>query len=138
MTSETQRRGIQMTTHDFEDGNGLVNAHKHLNGGGWVADTAKVTTSAYVGPDAQVSGDAQVYGTAQVRRGEYLSTPVCVTRSDGYTFTLQSDGSIVAGCRDFAPDQAEAHWGNPGHHKHSESMAILRALTTISQARHDI
>ena len=31
-----------MITFDFNDGNGPVPAHKHPNGGGWVADTAKV------------------------------------------------------------------------------------------------
>ena len=53
-----------MTTFDFGDGKGPVAAHKHINGGGWVADTATVADTAYIGPDAQVSGDAQVYGTA--------------------------------------------------------------------------
>ena len=52
------------TTHDF--GAGSVPAHRHANGGGWVADSARVDASAYVGPDARVSGTAQVYGTAQV------------------------------------------------------------------------
>jgi len=43
---------MNMTTFDF--GNGPVPAHQHSNGGGWVADTAKVADTAYVGPDAQV------------------------------------------------------------------------------------
>ena len=34
---------------DFRDGNGLVPAHKHPNGGGWVADTARVAETAYLG-----------------------------------------------------------------------------------------
>jgi hypothetical protein len=50
-------------------------------------------------------------------------------------FTLQSDGSIVAGCRDFTPDEAKAHWGNPEHHKHRESMAIVTALNAIAAER---
>ena len=33
---------------DFDDGNGPVPAHKHPNGGGWVADTATVDETAYV------------------------------------------------------------------------------------------
>ena len=62
------------TTFDF--GEGPVPAHRHVNPdgseGGWVADTATVEPTAYVGPDAQVfenarvGGDAQVYGTARV------------------------------------------------------------------------
>ena len=51
---------------DFQDGNGLVPAHKHPNGGGWVANTASVAESVYVGPKAQVSGLARVYGSAWV------------------------------------------------------------------------
>ena len=32
--------------HDFNDDNGLIPAHKHSNGGGWVADTAYDTYNA--------------------------------------------------------------------------------------------
>ena len=49
-----------MTTFDFGDGKGPVSAHQHVNGGGWVADTAFVAETAYVGPDARVYGDAEV------------------------------------------------------------------------------
>jgi len=55
-----------MTTFDFNDGNGPVPAHKHPNGGGWVADTAKVDETAYVGRDARVYGDARVYDNAMI------------------------------------------------------------------------
>jgi len=61
-----------MTTYDFEDGNGPVPAHQHPYGGGWVADTSKVSKTAYVGPDAKVFGkawvssDAKVFGDVQV------------------------------------------------------------------------
>lgn len=34
--------------------------HQHTNGGGWVANTATVRESVYVGPDARVFGDARV------------------------------------------------------------------------------
>ena len=40
--------------------------HKHPNGGGWVANTATVDASAFVGSYAQVSGNARVYGDAWV------------------------------------------------------------------------
>jgi hypothetical protein len=53
-----------MTTFDF--GDGPVAAHKHSNGGGWVADTAFVAETAYVGPDAQVYGTALVSGAADL------------------------------------------------------------------------
>jgi hypothetical protein len=47
-------------THDF--GAGPVPAHKHPNGGGWVAETARVSETAYVGSKAEVYGDAVVSG----------------------------------------------------------------------------
>ena len=60
---ETLLTGVnEMTTFDF--GNGLVPAHQHPNGGGWVADTATVSKTAYVRPDARVYGDAWVYDDA--------------------------------------------------------------------------
>ena len=52
--------------YDFEDGNGLVAAHKHSNGGGWVADSASVAYSAYVGTNARVFGNAEVFENAEV------------------------------------------------------------------------
>lgn len=53
-------------TYDFDNGNGPVPAHRHSNGEGWVADTAKVDASAYVGPFALVFGNAQVCSGACV------------------------------------------------------------------------
>jgi hypothetical protein len=46
--------------HDFKDGRGRVFAHRHDNGGGWVADTA------WVAPAAKVTRNAQVFGFARV------------------------------------------------------------------------
>ena len=40
----------QSTSYDFDDGEGPVAAHRHPNGGGWVADSATVAESAFVGP----------------------------------------------------------------------------------------
>ena len=53
-----------MQLHDFKDGAGEVPAHRHPNGGGWVADSATVEATAYVGPRAQVYGRAKLYGYA--------------------------------------------------------------------------
>lgn len=53
--------------------------HQHSNGGGWVANTAKVDKSVYVGPHALVYGQAEltgkvrVEGTAQVSGKAQLS-----------------------------------------------------------------
>ena len=129
--------------YDFEDGNGPVPAHKHPNGGGWISDTATVSATAYVGNnarvcgDARVYGDALVYGNARVNSGSFLETPLCISRSDGYTFTLQGEGRVLAGCRDFSKEDAYAHWGAPDHYKHKESVAIVNALYAIQEARND-
>jgi hypothetical protein len=59
-TSRVKIKKIRAPKHDFKDGNGKIFAHRHANGGGWVADTA------YVSPAAQVTRNAQVYGLARV------------------------------------------------------------------------
>ena len=38
--------------------------HQHPHGGGWIAETATVADTAFVGPAACVLGQAQVRGTA--------------------------------------------------------------------------
>lgn len=58
--------GTEQQLFDFGDGNGPVPAHIHPNGGGWVADTAKVPDTAYVGPEAQVYGRAILTDDAHV------------------------------------------------------------------------
>ena len=40
--------------------------HAHSNGGGWVADTARVDSSVYVAPDAMVLGNARVTGNVRI------------------------------------------------------------------------
>lgn len=50
----------------FDFGDGPVPAHRHPNGGGWVADTAHVDHIAYVGPDAWVFDKALIYGNSRI------------------------------------------------------------------------
>jgi len=58
------RKGTVMNIYDF--GYGPVSAHRHSNGGGWVADTATVADTAHVGLNACVSGNAYVSGNSRV------------------------------------------------------------------------
>jgi UDP-3-O-[3-hydroxymyristoyl] glucosamine N-acyltransferase len=55
---------------NFKDGYGPVPAAQHINPdgsiGGWVAATATVEATAYVGPEALVFGKARVYDSAWV------------------------------------------------------------------------
>lgn len=53
--------------HDFRDGNGKVFAHKHDNGKGWVADTAHVADSVYVGSRCAVYQCARIVGTCRLK-----------------------------------------------------------------------
>ena len=128
-----------MTAFDFGDGNGSVPAHKHPNGGGWVADTAHVDDTAYVADTAKVYGNAQVFENAYVADTAKVSGKAVVsgyahvfgnvhvsgsaivedvfpviTRSDGYCFAHLpcEDGKkrILAGCRYFTMEEAEKHW----------------------------
>lgn len=51
----------RMATQQFFDfGGGPVPAHRHIHGGGWVAETARVGDSVFVGPDnGRVSSGAR-------------------------------------------------------------------------------
>jgi carbonic anhydrase/acetyltransferase-like protein (isoleucine patch superfamily) len=59
-----------MAKRNFKDGNGVVLAHRHKNSngekGGWIANTAVVADTVYVGKDARVYGNAVVSGNARV------------------------------------------------------------------------
>ena len=63
----------EASKHDFGDGNGSVAAHRHSNGGGWIADTATVMDSVYVGRNAQVFGEATVSDHARIRDSARVS-----------------------------------------------------------------
>ena len=56
----------EQTTFDFRDANGPVPAHQHPYGGGWVADSAFVADTVYVGPNAKVYGKAWVSGNVRI------------------------------------------------------------------------
>lgn len=56
-------------TFDFGDGNGPVPAHRNQHGGGWIADTATVPESAWVGSDACVYGNVVIEGDKAIIGG---------------------------------------------------------------------
>lgn len=53
-----------------------VRGHVHPNGGGFVADSAKVADTAYVGPDAMVIGTSTVSGNAVITDHAVISNAV--------------------------------------------------------------
>lgn len=90
MARATTLRSLQPRTKmkaliTFPVGRRAVKAHRHPNGGGWVADTAHVEKSAYIGANAvvfnaarvlshaRIVGNAMVYGEAVVRDNAYIS-----------------------------------------------------------------
>ena len=121
-----------MTTFGFGDCKDPVAAHQHINGGGWVADTATVADTAYVGPNAKVYGIARVSGNATVSGDAMvLKTPPRVSRSDGYDFIVvpcaDNQCRVIAGCRYFTFDEAYEHW-NKNHSNYDETVDILDYL----------
>lgn len=54
--------------------------HAHPNGGGWVADSANVAESVYVGPNAMVLGEANLSGNVRVE--DYAVVADSVTATD--------------------------------------------------------
>lgn len=52
--------------HDFKNGFGRVFAHRHDHGKGWVADTAKVEDTVYVGPRCEIFDHAIVKGNTRL------------------------------------------------------------------------
>ena len=77
--------------------------HQHKNGGGWVANTARVEETAYIGPDAQVSGVALVSGNAQVSGAALVSGDVWETsplyiQGSKHAITNSAYGKLAIGC----------------------------------------
>lgn len=58
--TEVKMTNDNKITFDFGDGEGPVPAHRHENGGGWVADTAMVHEKAWVEEDSVVCSFAMV------------------------------------------------------------------------------
>jgi len=93
----------------FNFGFGLVDAHQHSNGGGWIQNTASAAASVFVGPNAQVYDSAQVYGSAAV----YGSAVVCgsgvVSQNPlhilGFEFPITAcDNQVQIGCKTLQPE----------------------------------
>ena len=66
--------------------------HQHENGGGWVANTATVEATVYVGSNARVFGNAQVSGDA------WETSPLYIQGSR-HSVTNCAHGSIAIGCQ---------------------------------------
>jgi len=105
------------TMHDF--GAGAVAAHRHVNGSGWVADTARVADTAYVGENAvvfenaEVSGKTWVCGNAMVSgdavgNGNIVMSATALTERSGAEFVaLRALADLVRRrCEEAVPEWA--------------------------------
>ena len=144
-------------TFNFEDGKGSVPAHKHPNGGGWVANTANVEDTVYVEPNSRVCDDAMITGNVVVSGRSCVRGNVIISgnktrvfsktrisgieRSDGYTFIYVPDADgvmkVQAGCRDFTMEEAKKHWKKTRGRTllGDETMAILNCLEILSKVK---
>lgn len=83
--------------HDFEDGNGPVLAHRHSNGGGWVADTSTAATTAFVGPDASVFVFAKVLDHATVTDSAWVHGSAVVSENARICGDAEVNGNAHVG-----------------------------------------
>lgn len=78
-----------------------VPGKQHINGGGFVADTATVDATAYVGPNARVLGNASVLDSARLEDSAVVTDNAVIR-----------DNAVVSGCamvRDNATVSGQAH-----------------------------
>lgn len=75
---DLQNDFIEIDEYDF--GNGPVPAHRHPRGGGWVANTATVDDSCFIGPYARVFENAYVTGNSIINDGASIfgNASVCM------------------------------------------------------------
>jgi len=86
MKNITKPHKKRQPKHDFGDGFGRINAHKHDNGNGWIADTARVEDTVYVGRRCQiydnaiVRGQVRLEGTSKISGHAVVSGRVTLTK----------------------------------------------------------
>ena len=93
---------MERTMFDF--GFGPVAAHRHANGGGLVADSARVADTAFVGSEARVYGEARVcdkawvYGEARVCDKAWVTiTPLVISGLE--CVATVCDNQVQIGCK---------------------------------------
>lgn len=92
-----------MTTQlfDFNDGNGLVVAHQHPNGGGWVANSANVASSAFIGTSATIAGNVRIdsnsilFGEATLRGKTKIYSNTVLYGADSNTILFAHNLNIA-------------------------------------------
>ena len=75
----------------------LEEQHQHKNGGGWVANTANVEATAFVGGGARVFGGARVLGGARVFGDAWVETPLFI-QGTRHGISNSKHGYLSIGC----------------------------------------
>lgn len=123
--------------------------HQHANGGGWVANTATVDATAYVGPNAQVINTAQVRNnarieeyavvrnSAQVRDNAVVSGHAMVyENAQVYGNAKVRDWAMIFGSAELyenakAIEHAGCGGGDAGSHNKVFGNAVLKGITSV-------
>jgi hypothetical protein len=87
--------GKYQDTHDFDVDCGPVPAHRHPNGGGWVANTANVDETAFVGPSASVFELAHVLDSANISDNAWVRGEGEVSGNAKVSGDVVVDGNAV-------------------------------------------
>lgn len=80
--------------HDFKDGFGRVPARRHVNGKGWVANTAVVEDSVYIGPHARVFNSAYVVGNVRLEGKASVSGGATVSNKLQTPLVIKQHGHV--------------------------------------------
>ena len=140
-----------METHDF--GYGPISAHKHPNGGGWVADDCSVSSDSFIAEDSRVTGGSRVDRGSVVTGGSVVDGRSVVDGGSVVTATTdvlalgpigsrqavltvlfnQPGVRIVAGCwigtlDEFEARVKEVHGGATHAQEYGAAIAFIRAL----------
>jgi len=85
--------------YDFKNGEGPVPAKRHVNldnsVGGWVANTATVTSTAHVSYDAVVFGNAHIFGKAKVYGNTQVYGEALVSGNAKISYNARVSGNAV-------------------------------------------
>jgi carbonic anhydrase/acetyltransferase-like protein (isoleucine patch superfamily) len=123
--------------------------HQHPNGGGWVANSATVDATSYVGPNAQVLNTAQVLGNARIEEYAVVRNNAVVSDNavvSGHAMVYENarvsgnakvrDWAMVCGSTELyenakAIEHAGCGGGNAESHNKVFGNAVLKGVTSV-------
>ena len=112
----------------------LATWHQHLNGGGWVENTAYVSGAAQVSDNAQVSGDAQVSGAAQVSGDAWVFSPLQIQGTKHF-ICIAAKGILQIGCEAHTIPWWKEHYRAIGRREGYSAVQIKEYANYIELAR---